>query len=121
MYITENAVFEPITASQTHHIIWNLLLSDKQLELKSEVLQNEKIGHIIAILPHVENFLELNKEISSFPYTVMEYGDEHTERIDKNLFNKIGEFIDSIAINTTNANRNVLIFVIMVIKGHYHF
>lgn len=93
---------------QTFHIIWNLLLADKQMKLTQEVLDAEKICHIFAILPDESKFLELNKEIPSFPYTILEYGDQHNTTIDKNKFEECGKFIDSMA--KREGNRNVLVF-----------
>ena len=108
MYSSKHSTFEPMPPTQTYHIIWNLLLADKQMKLTQEVLDNEKICHIVAFLPHESNFLKLNEEIPSFPYTVLEYGDTHNTNIDKEQFHKCGEFIDSMA--KREGRRNVLVF-----------
>ena len=100
--------YEPMPPSLTHHIIWNLLLADKQLELTQEVLDTENICHIVAILPKKSDFLQLNDAIKEFPYTVLEYGDSHTTSIDKESFKMCGLFIDSVA--RKEGRRNVLIF-----------
>jgi hypothetical protein len=94
--------------TQTYHIIWNLLLADKQMKLTQEVLDAEKIAHIVAILPRESDFLALNGEVPSFPYTVLEYGDHHDTVIDKAKFEECGAFIDTMA--KREGHRNVLVF-----------
>jgi len=108
MYSTKHTTFEPMPPTQTYHIIWNVLLADKQMKLTQQVLDDEKICHIVAILPHESDFLKLNEEIPTFPYTVLEYGDSHDTNIDKKKFQECGEFIDSLA--KREGRRNVLIF-----------
>jgi hypothetical protein len=100
--------FEPPPPSLTKHIIWNLLLADKQLEMTQEILDKEKICHIVAILPKKSDFLLLNENVKDFPFTVLEYGDSHTTTVDKEAFKICGEFIDSVARNA--GSRNVLVF-----------
>jgi hypothetical protein len=99
--------FEPMPPTQTFHIIWNVLLADKQLKLTPEVFDAEQICHVVAILPHKSDFLELNRE-TTMPYTVLEYGDHHDTIIDRKQFEQCGEFIDSLA--KKEGRRNVLIF-----------
>ncbi len=110
MYSGDFATFEPMPPSQTHHIIWNLLLADKQMELTPKSLEDNKICHIIAILPHERDYLEMNQSIPDFPYTILEYGDHHNTSIDKVLFDKCGSFIDSVAQNAIEGRRNILVF-----------
>lgn len=100
---------KPSKPLQTFHIVWNLLLADKQLKLTQEIMDEEKICHIVAILPNKTDFLELNQDIPLFPYTVLEYGNHHTTEIDKPKFAECGAFIDSVAKQAGN-NRNVLVF-----------
>ena len=100
--------FEPMPPAQTFHIIWNVLLADKQMKLTPEVIDAEQICHVVAILPHKSDFLELNREIPTIPYTVLEYGDHHDTTIDKKKFEQCGEFIDSLA--KKEGRRNVLLF-----------
>ena len=92
-----------------YHIIWNILLADKQFPLTPESLQENKVGHIIAILPSRDEFHKLGgKELSA---TVIEYGDKHEPSIDRTSFEEIGKFIDDLARNAKNeSERNVLIF-----------
>jgi len=59
-------------------------------------MEAENICHIVAILPHTGDFLEINKDISEYPYTVLEYGDSHTTTIDKPAFERCGRLMDSI-------------------------
>lgn len=109
MYKVNYETIEPMPPTQTYHIIWNLLLADKQMKLTQEILDAEKICHIVAILPHESDFLKLNADIKSFPYTVLEYGDSHNTTIDRNQFDKCCSFINEKAKNK-NGIRNVLIF-----------
>ena len=108
MYRVKHSTFEPMPPTQTYHIIWNLLLADKQMKLTKEVLDAEKICHIIGILPDENDFLKLNDDIPLFPYTILEYGDQHNSTIDKKTFHDCGAFIDSLA--KREGHRNVLIF-----------
>jgi hypothetical protein len=78
------------------------------MELTPQILEAEKICHIVAILPHKNDFLQLNGDIPSFPYTVLEYGDNHDTNIDKIAFEKCGALIDSVA--KQEGLRNVLVF-----------
>jgi hypothetical protein len=78
------------------------------MKLTPAVLESEKICHIIAILPNTTDFLKLNTDISSFSFTVLEYGDQHNTNIDKKQFQECGLFIDSMAKKT--GHRNVLVF-----------
>lgn len=108
MYCVYNEAVTPMPPSKTFHIIWNLLLADKQLELTQETMDAENICHVVAILPHTSDFLELNTKIQELPYTVLEYGDTHTATIDKEAFHRCGTFIDSLA--KKEGRRNVLVF-----------
>lgn len=102
------AKYEPIKPSLAHHIIWNVLLADKQLKLTKEILDEENICHIVCILPKTSDFLLLNENIKDFPYTVLEYGNDHTTEIDKESFEICGSFIDKKA--REGGRRNILIF-----------
>jgi len=108
MYCVYNEPVSPMPPSKTFHIIWNLILADKQLELTQETIDTENICHIVAILPHKSDFLELNTKIKEFPYTVLEYGDTHTATINRDEFHVCGTLIDSLA--KKEGRRNVLIF-----------
>lgn len=103
------ATFEAPPPSKVYHIIWNILLADKQFPLTSQNLQENKIGNIIAILPSKDDFEKLySGDINTI---VIEYGDIHEPFIDKPNFQKIGQFIDDLARNAKNySKRNVLIF-----------
>lgn len=46
------STFEPMPPTQSHHIIWNVLLADKQMQLTQPTLDAENICHIVAILLH---------------------------------------------------------------------
>jgi len=98
----------PMPPSKTYHIIWNLLLADKQIELTPDVITNEKIAHIFAILPSTSEFLKLNTAIPDCPFTVLEYGDTHEPVVNKELFNKCGQMIDTLARKPMR--ENILVF-----------
>jgi hypothetical protein len=103
------APFEAPPPSRVYHIIWNILLADKQFPLSTQTLQENKIGHIVAILPSREEFEKLVD--ISFPATVIEYGDKHEPGIDPQRYQEIGQFIDNLARSSKNASeRNVLVF-----------
>ena len=108
MYHIDYMPVIPMPPTQTYHIIWNLLLADKQMKLTQETLDNENICHIMAILPHKSDFLQLNSDIKDFPYSVLEYGDNHDTKINKEEFKLYGSIIDSMAKKA--GRRNVLIF-----------
>ena len=108
MLRTQFNTITPIPPSKTHHIIWNLLLADKQFELTPDVIANEKISHIFAILPSTSEFLKLNTAIPDCPFTVLEYGDIHETVVNKELFNKCGRMIDALARKPVR--ENILVF-----------
>ncbi len=99
---------EPMPPSKTYHIIWNLLLADKQLELTPEALAADNIQHIVAILPSQSEFEKLNTQIPDCPFTVLEYGYEHTVNINREQFQECGKMIDSMA--RAPGRHNILIF-----------
>ena len=101
--------FEPSPKTDIHHIIWNIVITDKLTTFTPDMLVQNKIKHILAILPHKEEFLELNQEIADFPYDVLEYGDSHDMNIDFELYDTYCKKIDEIAKNGDTI-RNVLVF-----------
>lgn len=104
-------MFEPFIKpppSNTYHIIWNLLLCDKTLKLRQETIEQENIGHVLAILPDKQKFLELNSDIPNVSYDVLEYFDVHEPVLDTELFSKVASIIDTKA--KQQHNRNVLVF-----------
>lgn len=112
--MTKYSAFESPPPSKVYHIIWNVLLADKQFEITGESLQENKIGHIVAILPSKDDFLKLIPEplLPVINYTVMEYGDTHEPVVDHAKYREVGALIDGLARSTTSAEscRNVLIF-----------
>ena len=107
--MSEFAIFEAPPPSKVYHIIWNILLADKQFSITDESLNENKIGHIVAILPSRSDFEKVvNHKIDA---TVIEYGDKHEPEIDTEHYYRIGQFIDTLARNSKNdSDRNVLIF-----------
>ena len=107
--MSEPAPFEAPPPSKVYHIIWNILLTDKQFSLTQENLKENKIGHILAILPTENDFTTLYS--GDTPYSVLDYGNVHEPSIDISRFQTIGKFIDYLARNSKNdSERNVLIF-----------
>lgn len=107
--MSEFAIFEAPPPSKVYHIIWNILLADKQFSITDESLKENKIGHIVAILPSKKDYYKLiNHNIDS---TVIEYGDKHEPEINVQNYDTICQFIDTLARNSKNdSDRNVLIF-----------
>jgi hypothetical protein len=107
--MSEPAPFEAPPPSKVYHIIWNILLADKQFSLSPQTLKENKIGHILAILPSRKELDELMEE--EFPSTVVEYGDTHQPVIDQEKYDELGQFIDNIARSSKgDEDRNVLVF-----------
>ncbi len=98
----------PMPPPKTHHIIWNLVLSDKELELTPQTLADENIQHIFAILPSTAEYLKLSQQIPDCPYTVLEYGDTHEPSVDFEKYKECGQMIDNLARQTDR--KNVLVF-----------
>ncbi len=94
--------------STVHHIIWNLLVTDKLTTLTPELIEENKVKHIIAILPSKDDFLNLNQQIPDMTYDVMDYGDKHDVGYNKELYDQYARKIDEIA--KTTGTRNVLVF-----------
>ena len=108
MYLTEQATIEPTPPSKTYHIIWNLLLADKQLTLTPELIKEEKIAYVVAILPTIDDYNKLAKAIPDVPHTVLAYGEKHTEEPDREAFDGASQIIATIA--KRSSYRNVLVF-----------
>jgi hypothetical protein len=107
--MSEPAPFEAPPPSKVYHIIWNILLADKQFPMTSEGLKENKIGHILAILPSFDDFKQLYS--GDIPSTVLEYGNLHEPIIDPSRFQQVGKFIDDLARFSKNeSERNVLVF-----------
>jgi hypothetical protein len=95
-------------ATNIHHIIWNLVITDKLTELTPDILEENKIKHILAILPETDDFLTLNQEIPEFSYDVLAYGHAHDMSLNVELYDTYCQKIDDIA--RTSDIRNVLLF-----------
>lgn len=100
--------FVPQPPSSIHHIIWNVVITDKLTTLTQEIIEQNKINHILAILPDTDDFLSLNTDIPSVPYDVLSYGKNHDTNIDFDIYDKYSKKIDDIA--KISDIRNVLIF-----------
>lgn len=106
------APFEPPTPSSAIHIIWNVLLTDKLTPLTQALIEENKVAHIVAILPTEDDYKALNKEIPDVPYSVIAYGDSHMPVFSREAYDPMCDLIDSIARreNSESSKRNVLIF-----------
>lgn len=58
-------------AYKLNHIIWNVFLIDKETKLTEEIVKENNVGYIIAILPDPEIYKEKIKV--NVDYTVMQY------------------------------------------------
>lgn len=105
--------FEPIK-DKLIHVIWNVYLVDKQTKLNEEILNKNKVGYILAILPDEKEFKKYHSEIlDKVPYFVMEYGDKHEDVLDEktiDMYKNQCNMIDTIAKQNEKGKRNVFIF-----------
>lgn len=57
-----------------NHIIWNLFLIDKEFKLTKDIIDENNINYIIAILPNKNNYNKIiNKNEINVEHTVLEY------------------------------------------------
>jgi len=94
------------------HIIWNVLLTDKTVKLTPDLISNNNIEHIIAILPNKEVYQELNASLGT-SHTVIEYGDNHSEIIPKeivDIYQTESQKINQYASQSTATKKNVLVY-----------
>lgn len=109
------------------HIIWNVYLIDKQTKMTPEIVSNNKVGYILAILPTkddlspsllggglqsakpIERYKKHMKDVLNIPYHIMEYHQHEPILTDKTLkeYQLQGQKIDQLAKGT---RRNVFIF-----------
>ena len=91
------------------HIIWNIYLSDKYQKINKALIENNKIGYIIAILPteeHYKNYIDP----ALVPYYTIEYNDQHKDVIDSKLLQIYQEQCDKIELVRKTEYRNIIIF-----------
>ena len=100
--------FIPPESSTIHHIIWNVVLTDKLTQLTKDIIDKNKIKHILAILPHKDDFLKLNIDIPDVSFDVLEYGSNHDTNINFEEYDILCRKIDNIA--RYSGDRNVLLF-----------
>jgi protein-tyrosine phosphatase len=94
------------------HIIWNLLLTDKTVKLTPELIRDNNIEHIIAILPNKDIYNKLNSSLQT-SHTVIEYGDDHSEIIPRtiiDIYENEGQKINQFASQSTQTKKNVLVY-----------
>lgn len=92
------------------HIIWNILLVDKTTKITSELIQNNNVGYILAILPNEQIYIENMQEVLNVNHHIIEYGDKHDVEIDEKTLDQYieqGQIMDNFAKGT---RRNVIIF-----------
>ncbi len=85
------------------HIIWNVYLTDKDSKLNSNNLADDKITHIVAIIPNEEIYNEKFKKPIS--HTIMKY-EGHNVNINFNLYDIECEQIEK----HRKDRNNVLVF-----------
>jgi protein-tyrosine phosphatase len=108
MFESQFETYVPGPPSTVHHIIWNLLVTDKLTTLTPELITENKVKHIIAILPDKEEYTKLSTQIPDVSFDVMEYGNVHEMGFDQELYDNYAKKIDQIA--KTTGTRNVLVF-----------
>ena len=89
------------------HIIWNLFLIDKQTKVTHEIIQQNNIGYIMAILPKKEDY-PMNKDL--VPYHVMEYHGIHRDILDAQTIEEYVEQGKKIAEVAMQKRRNIFVF-----------
>lgn len=102
------SIFEPCK-DKLIHIIWNLLLIDKTTDITPELIKNNNIGYIIAILPEEKIYQENVKNID-IPHHTIEYGNSHEINITDNIkkqYEEQGKIIDKLS---KGDRKNVFIF-----------
>jgi len=109
-YIYENnySSFKPPTDNLIH-VIWNIFLCDKYQDINKELIENNKIGYIISILPTKEDYKEYI-EPELVKHSTIEYFDNHEETIDAKLLQIYQEQCDQIEIVRKEEYRNIIIF-----------
>ena len=111
-------VFEAPKKTGTTHIIWNVLLCDKTVELDDKQLEYEKVKYIFCILPKASNAPEF---VGLRPHTVLEYGDDHNPAIGPDLIQNIKSAV--LLLIDSQKRRHVAMFlssVTLVIRGLFH-
>ena len=94
-YYNIESIYEEFIAPKykLNHIIWNVFLIDKELELTDEIIKENNIGYIIALLPDEKVYYEKVKV--NVPHTIMTY-EGHNPILDVEKFdiecNKIEEY-----------------------------
>lgn len=96
-----HATFEAEPASKLIHIIWNVLLTDKETKLTKEILEEQKISHIVAILPN-RNVFPADITISN---TIMEY-DGHILKLDLDIYDSTIQIMETLR----KERKNVLVY-----------
>ena len=96
------------------HIIWNLLLTDKTVKLTPELIKENNIDHILAILPRKEIYDQMNPNLK-VNHSVIEYGNDHSENIPQeilDIYQSEGQRINQIAQSTATGQprKNVLVY-----------
>lgn len=105
-FSTPYTPFETQKESYVHHLIQNLVVTDKLTPLTKTMMEENNINHILAILPQKNQYLALNKDIPNVPFHVMDYGEGHDMSINLEKYNDCCRQIEEKA----RKNENVLVF-----------
>lgn len=98
--------FEPCE-DKLIHVIWNVFLIDKQTKVTPDVIEQNKVGYILAILPVATDYPIYMKDVLDVPHDIMEYGYSHTPDVNIEQYRQYGKKIDEVA---KGKRRNVFIF-----------
>ena len=85
------------------HIIWNVLLTDKESKLTIEDFVQNKIEYVIAVLPHKEDYCKLN--LPDCEHSILEYTYGEND-INVSQFDLLCNKIENIRLT----RKNVLVF-----------
>lgn len=106
------------------HIIWNIFLIDKEFQLTQEIINENNIGYIVALLPDEQVYKD--KVTIDIPHNILLYN-SHTPFLDIEIFNqeikKIEQFRKerkNIFVFCNNGyQRSIPFLIYYLIKFHY--
>jgi len=119
----ENLINEKFSAPKYRlmHIIWNIFLIDKTFQLTDEIIKENNIAHIYAILPNENEY----KQNVNCPYSILFY-EGHSTYLDTKLFDKKIEEIEkyrkerkNIFVYCNNGYQRSLPFICYYLTKHH--
>ena len=88
-YMELKPVYEHFEAPkyQLCHIIWNVFVIDKEFPLTQEIIDENNVGYILAMLPEKKIYYEKFADVKEVNHHIMEY-EGHDMNIDVELFDE---------------------------------